>query len=101
MFVILHIPGWHFMGVLWDNLTNPAGGALSIFLVSLCFGYASHRSSSVMGGVLAPLLEQSFLALGAPLCCIYTDLTNHLSLSRGICPGILGIANLLGHRSIV
>ncbi|NLJ67786.1 MAG: CPBP family intramembrane metalloprotease [Firmicutes bacterium] len=60
MFVILHIPGWHFMGVLWDNLTNPAGGALSIFLVSLCFGYASHRSSSVMGGVLAHCLNNLF-----------------------------------------
>jgi len=59
-FVILHIPGWYFMGVLVDNLTNPFGGALSIFLVSLAFGYAAHRSRSVMGGVLAHFLSNLF-----------------------------------------
>ena len=59
-FVILHIPGWYFMGVLVDNLTNPFGGALSIFLVSLAFGYAAHRSRSVMGGVLAHFLNNLF-----------------------------------------
>lgn len=60
MFVILHIPGWYFMGVLWTNLTNPVGGALSIFLVSLGFGYAAHRSESVMGGVIAHFLNNLF-----------------------------------------
>ena len=60
MFVILHIPGWYFMGVLWDNLTQPLGGALSIFLVSLGFGYATHRSQSVMGGVLSHFLNNLF-----------------------------------------
>ena len=60
MFVLLHVPGWYFMGVLTQNLTNPAGGALSIFLVSLGFGYAAHRSRSVMGGVLAHFLNNLF-----------------------------------------
>jgi membrane protease YdiL (CAAX protease family) len=60
MFVILHVPGWYFMGVLWDNLTNPVGGALSIFLVSLGFGYATYRSHSVMGGVLSHFLNNLF-----------------------------------------
>jgi len=55
-----HIPGWFFMGVLWENLTQPAGGALSIFLVSLGFGYAAHRSRSVLGGVIAHFLNNLF-----------------------------------------
>lgn len=60
LFVLLHIPGWFFMGVLWENLTQPAGGALSIFLVSLGFGYAAHRSRSVLGGVIAHFLNNLF-----------------------------------------
>jgi len=60
LFVLLHVPGWYFMGVLAENLTSPVGGVLSIFLVSLGFGYAAHRSRSVMGGVLAHLLNNFF-----------------------------------------
>lgn len=60
MFVVLHLPGWYFMGVLYSNLTQPVGGALSIFLVSLVFGYAAHRSRSVMGGVLSHFLNNLF-----------------------------------------
>ncbi len=60
MFVVLHIPGWYFMGVLSANLTQPVGGALSIFLVSLAFGYAAQQSRSVMGGVLAHFLNNLF-----------------------------------------
>ena len=60
MFLILHVPGWYFMGVLVDNLTQPAGGDLSIFLCSLAFGYAAYRSDSVMGGILAHFLNNLF-----------------------------------------
>lgn len=60
MFVVLHLPGWYFMGVPYSNLTQPVGGALSIFLVSLVFGYAAHRSRSVMGGVLSHFLNNLF-----------------------------------------
>lgn len=60
MFVVLHIPGWYFMGVLSATLTQPVGGALSVFLVSLAFGYAAQRSHSVMGGVLAHFLNNLF-----------------------------------------
>lgn len=60
MFLILHGPGWFFMGVLWENFANPFGGALSIFLVSLGFGYAAHRSRSVLGGVVAHFLNNLF-----------------------------------------
>lgn len=57
MFVILHIPGWYFAGDLEKNLTTPVGGALSIFLLGLAFGYAAYRSRSVMGGMLAHFLN--------------------------------------------
>ncbi len=55
-FVVLHLPGWFFMGTLVENLTQPVGGALSIFLVGLLFGYAAKRSRSLLGGILAHLL---------------------------------------------
>ena len=48
------------MGVLLDNLAQPIGGAFSIVLVSLAFGYATHRSRSVMGGVLCHFLNNLF-----------------------------------------
>ncbi len=57
MFVVLHLPGWYFMGRLFQNLTDPAGGALSIFLLGLAFGYATHRGRSVAAGMLAHFLN--------------------------------------------
>ena len=60
MFLLLHIPGWYFMGVLTDNLARPAGGALSIFLASIAFGLATQRSKSVMGGIIAHFLNNLF-----------------------------------------
>jgi membrane protease YdiL (CAAX protease family) len=53
MFVVLHLPGWYFMGSLVENLTKPVGGALSIFLLGLAFGYATYRGRSVVGGMLS------------------------------------------------
>lgn len=60
-FVILHIPGWYFMGVLVDNLTNPFGGALSIFLVSLAFGYADPPLALGNGRGFSSFLKQPVL----------------------------------------
>ena len=57
LFVVLHLPGWYFMGNLFDNLCKPIGGAFSIFLISLGFGYAVKRSQSLMGGVLSHFLN--------------------------------------------
>lgn len=57
MFVILHLPGWFFAGNLVDNFTKPIGGVVSIFLISLLFGYAVKRSNSVIGGMLAHFLN--------------------------------------------
>jgi membrane protease YdiL (CAAX protease family) len=53
MFLFLHVPGWFFMGNLGENLTRPFGGACSIFLLGLIFGYVAHRGRSVMGSMLA------------------------------------------------
>jgi membrane protease YdiL (CAAX protease family) len=57
MFVGLHIPGWYFMGTLLENMTKPVGGALSIFLLGLAFGYATYRGRSFMGGAVAHFLN--------------------------------------------
>lgn len=57
MFIGLHLPGWYFMDTLTENLTKPIGGALSIFLLGLAFGYATRRGKSVMGGTLAHFLN--------------------------------------------
>jgi uncharacterized protein len=57
MFVVLHLPGWFFMGSIVENITKPAGGAASIFLISLMCGYAVKRSNSVIGGMFAHFLN--------------------------------------------
>jgi membrane protease YdiL (CAAX protease family) len=57
MFLGLHLPGWYFMGSLAANFSSPTGGALSIFVLGLAFGFAVRRSRSVMGGVLAHFLN--------------------------------------------
>ncbi len=56
-FVVLHLPGWFFMGTLPENMTKPVYGALSIFLVGLLFGYALKRSHSLLGSILAHMLN--------------------------------------------
>jgi CAAX protease family protein len=53
LFLSLHLPGWYYMGHLSEKLTTPLGGAVSIFLLGLAFGYATYRSQSVVGGVVA------------------------------------------------
>ena len=35
-------------------------GAVPIFLVSLVFGYATHRSHSIVGGIIAHFLNNLF-----------------------------------------
>jgi uncharacterized protein len=57
MFVVLHVPGWYFMGTLAENVAKPVGGAFSILLLGLGFGYATYRSRSVIAGMLAHFLN--------------------------------------------
>lgn len=56
MFVLLHIPGWFFMGSFISNMTR-LDGAVSIFLIGLLCGYAVNRGNSVLGGVIVHFLN--------------------------------------------
>jgi hypothetical protein len=56
MFVILHIPGWLFMGSLISNMTR-LDGAVSIFLIGLLCGYVVNRGNSILGGVIVHFLN--------------------------------------------
>jgi hypothetical protein len=47
-----------------EVLTRPVGGALSIFLLGLAFGYVVRNSDSVLAGILAHALNN--LALSGP-----------------------------------
>ncbi len=53
LFVGLHLPGWYFMGTLRENMAKPVGGAVSIFILGLLFGYAARKSNSVIAAMLA------------------------------------------------
>jgi membrane protease YdiL (CAAX protease family) len=61
-FLVIHLPGWYFQGCLLDNLKSPMGGALSIFLLGLVFGYVVHRTRSVAAGTLSHALNNLFNA---------------------------------------
>jgi membrane protease YdiL (CAAX protease family) len=56
-FVVLHIPGWYMMGSLAQNLSQPVGGALSIFLLGLLFGWITQKGRSFLGGSIAHCLN--------------------------------------------
>ncbi len=61
-FMGIHLPGWHFQERLIENLCDPVGGALSIFLLGLVFGGVTHKSKSVAAGVLVHGLNNLFTA---------------------------------------
>lgn len=51
-FLMIHLPGWYYQGCLYHNLTDPFGGALSIMVMGLIFGYVVKRSGSVVSGII-------------------------------------------------
>ncbi|HOH28561.1 MAG TPA: CPBP family intramembrane metalloprotease [Candidatus Hydrogenedentes bacterium] len=61
-FLGIHLPGWYFQGRLFATLSDPVGGALSIFLLGLVFGYVAHKSGAVSSSVLAHALNNLFNA---------------------------------------
>lgn len=63
LFVGAHVPGWHFSGVLMDRLTQPIGGALSIFVLGLIFGFVVLKSRSVAAGMIAHGINNLFSVL--------------------------------------
>jgi membrane protease YdiL (CAAX protease family) len=63
LFLLIHLPGWYFQGLLAQHLMLPMGGALSILLLGWIFGYVAHRSRSVSGSILTHMLNNLFAAL--------------------------------------
>jgi len=61
-FLGAHIPGWYFQKTLMTNLSSPIGGALSIFILGLVFGYVAHKSKSVSGSIITHILNNLFNA---------------------------------------
>ena len=59
-FAMLHLPGWYMMGSIEANLTRPVGGAFSIFLLGLCFGWATRKGGSFLAGSVAHFLNNLF-----------------------------------------
>ena len=62
LFLGIHLPGWFFQGCLVENLLNPVGGALSIFLLGWVFGFVTYRSKSVAAGTVTHILNNLFNA---------------------------------------
>lgn len=62
LFLGIHLPGWYFQGRLLENLSDPAGGALAIFLLGWVFGYVVRKSKSVCAGTLCHILNNLFNA---------------------------------------
>lgn len=60
LFVGAHFPGWYFTGSLIENLTKPVGGALSIFILGLIFGFVTLKCRSVAGGMIAHAINNLF-----------------------------------------
>lgn len=63
LFVVAYLPGWYFTGVLTERLTQPLGGALSIFVLGLLFGFVVLKSRSVVGGMIAHGINNLFSVL--------------------------------------
>jgi CAAX protease family protein len=57
LFIGLHLPGWYFANSLVGIVLKPVGGAFSIFLISLAFGYAAKRGDSVIAAMIAHLMN--------------------------------------------
>jgi uncharacterized protein len=57
LFVVLHCPGWYFMGTLRTNLLSPVGGALSIFAIGWLCGLAAERGKSVLAAMIVHFLN--------------------------------------------
>lgn len=54
-FLLIHVPGWYFMGVLSTNFYNLT--FVSIFILSLVFGYAYKKGKSIKASVIVHFLN--------------------------------------------
>jgi len=60
LFLLLHVPGWFFLGSLSSMLTNPVGGALAIVLVGLACGLAAKRGEGLVAAILVHFLNNVY-----------------------------------------
>jgi hypothetical protein len=60
LFLGMHLPGWYFQGKLLINLTDTIELSLSIFLLSLVFGYVAKKSGTIIGSILTHILNNFF-----------------------------------------
>src|SRR5690606_30277228 len=54
-FLLIHIPGWFFMGALRTNFHNFT--FVSIFILSLIFGYAFKKGNSIKSSIVVHMLN--------------------------------------------
>jgi membrane protease YdiL (CAAX protease family) len=59
LFLVLHLPGWHFMGTLGASQVVPG---LSIIVIGLVAGYARRRSNSTWASVTVHFLNNLYSA---------------------------------------
>jgi len=57
LFLLLHCPGWYFMGVLQPNLLNPLTGALAILIIGFMCGLAAEKGKSLYSAMIAHMLN--------------------------------------------
>ncbi|MDR2209204.1 MAG: CPBP family intramembrane metalloprotease [Azoarcus sp.] len=57
LFVLLHCPGWYFMGVLQLNFLNPLTGVLAIFIIGFMCGLAAERGKSLYSAMIVHMLN--------------------------------------------
>jgi len=57
LFVLLHFPGWYYMGTLRANLSTFAGGAGAIFVIGWLCGLATEKGKSVTAGIIVHFMN--------------------------------------------
>lgn len=62
MFLGAHLPGWYFQGNLLTNLLSPIGGAFSVFLLGMVFGFVAKKSQSLAGSIILHSINNLFAA---------------------------------------
>jgi len=60
LFMLLHFPGWYFMGVLQMQLLNPLNGALAILIIGLLCGLAAEKGKSLSSAIIVHILNNIF-----------------------------------------
>lgn len=60
LFLLIHLPGWYFQGILSQGAGVYLNMALGILLLGWIFGFVAHKSRSVAAGTLTHMLNNFF-----------------------------------------